>query len=250
MNVTEIEAKSILNKSKIFDYCLNPYTGCQINCRYCYAGLFMGRYSGHREPWGQFVDVKSNAPEVLRRQINSAKRGRVWISSVCDPYQPLEEEYGLTRSCLEILLERQFPINIQTKSDLVLRDLEILKEFKDIEVGFTITTDKEEVAQLFEPGASSVKDRLKALETLHKSGIKTFVFIGPVLPGDPEKLIERLEGKVDRVLIDRMNYLSSIKRFYSKFGLEKYTSESFFQKYRDRMISELDKRTMEFEALF
>jgi len=250
LNVTEIEAKSILNKSKIFDYCLNPYTGCQINCRYCYARLFMGRYSGHREPWGQFVDVKINAPEVLRRQIKRAKRGTIWISSVCDPYQPLEKRYGITRSCLEVLLERQFPVNIQTKSDLVLCDMELLKEFDDIEVGFTITTDREEVARLFEPGASSVKDRLKALETLHKSGIKTFVFVGPVLPGDPENLIERLEGKVDRVLIDRMNYLSSIKRFYFKSGLEEYTSESFFQQYRDRMISEMDKRTIEFETLF
>lgn len=95
-----------------------------------------------------------------------------------------------------------------------------------------------------------MKDRLKALETLHKSGIKTFVFIGPVLPGNPEKLIERLEEKVDKVFIDKMNYLHSIMRFYVRAGLEKYASESFFQKYRDRMISELDKRTMEFEALF
>ena len=96
MIVREIQAKSILNKSKVFDYCLNPYTGCQINCAYCYARLFMRRYSGHVEPWGQFVDVKINAPELLRKQLEKAKRGIVWISSVCDPYLPLEAKYELT----------------------------------------------------------------------------------------------------------------------------------------------------------
>jgi DNA repair photolyase len=85
----------------------------------------MKRYSGHKEPWGAFVDVKINAPEVLRRQLERAKRGTVWISSVCDPYQPLEAKYELTRRCLKELLAKQFPVNIQTKSKLVLRDLDL-----------------------------------------------------------------------------------------------------------------------------
>jgi DNA repair photolyase len=152
LHVKEIQAKSVLNKSKIFDYCLNPYTGCQINCRYCYARLFMKRYSGHKEAWGDFVDVKINAPEVLQKQLGKAKRGTVWISSVCDPYQPLEATYELTRRCLKELVKKQFPVNIQTKSELVLRDLDLFKEFEEIEVGFTITTDDEKVAKLFEHG--------------------------------------------------------------------------------------------------
>jgi DNA repair photolyase len=86
MVIKQIEAKSILNKSQIFDYCINPYTGCQINCRYCYARLFMKRYSGHKEPWGAFVDVKINTPEVLRKQLVRAKRGTVWISSSGPPF--------------------------------------------------------------------------------------------------------------------------------------------------------------------
>ena len=147
--VKETQAKSILNKSQIFDYCVNPYTGCQVNCRYCYARLFMKRYSGHKEPWGEFVDVKINAPEVLRKQLQRAKRGTVWISSVCDPYQPLEAKYELTRRCLKELLEKQFPVNIQTKSKLVLRDMDLLTEFKEIEVGFTITTSDEKIAETF-----------------------------------------------------------------------------------------------------
>jgi DNA repair photolyase len=248
--VKETQAKSILNKSQIFDYCVNPYTGCQVNCRYCYARLFMKRYSGHKEPWGEFVDVKINAPEVLRKQLQRAKRGTVWISSVCDPYQPLEAKYELTRRCLKELLEKQFPVNIQTKSKLVLRDLDLLKDFKEIEVGFTITTNDEKIAGYFEPGAASVADRIKALERIHSSGIKTFAFIGPLLPGDPEKLVAALDGSVDRVFIDRMNYLSHIKSFYRQLSLEWATEDKFFQEYKARLTSELKKRGMKFEVVF
>jgi len=205
--VKEIKAKSILNKSKIFDYCLNPYTGCQINCRYCYARLFMRRYSGHKEAWGDFVDAKINASEVLKKQLDKAKKGTVWISSVCDPYQPLEAKYELTRRCLKELLKKQFPVNIQTKSKLVLRDLDLFQEFEEMDVGFTITTDDERMTKLFEPNATPVKERLTALEKIHSFGIKTFAFVGPLLPGNPEKLIEKLEEKVDNIYIDKMNYI-------------------------------------------
>ena len=132
--IKEVTAKSILNKSKIFDYCLNPYTGCQHNCKYCYARLFMKRYSGHAEPWGQFVDAKVNAPELLKKQLVRAKRGDVWISSVTDPYQPLEAKFELTRQCLMELVKKQFPVSIQTKSDLVLRELDLIQELEEIQV--------------------------------------------------------------------------------------------------------------------
>jgi len=250
LHVKEIQAKSVLNKSKIFDYCMNPYTGCQINCKYCYARLFMKRYSGHKEAWGDFVDVKINAPEVLQKQLGKAKTGTVWISSVCDPYQPLEATYELTRRCLKELVKKQFPVNIQTKSALVLRDLDLFKEFEEIEVGFTITTDDEKVAKLFEPKASSVKDRLAALAKIHSFGIKTFVFIGPLLPGNPERLIENLAEKADTIFIDKMNYLNSIKGFYHKFGLNRGTTDKFFKESKDRLVSELLKRKMKFQALF
>jgi DNA repair photolyase len=248
--VKETQAKSILNKSQIFDFCVNPYTGCQVNCRYCYARLFMRRYSGHKEPWGQFVDVKINAPEVLRKQLERAKKGAVWISSVCDPYQPLEARYQLTRRCLKELLQKQFPVNIQTKSKLVLRDLDLLKGFEVIEVGFTITTNDEKTAGLFEPGAASIAERLKALEKLHSSAITTFAFIGPLLPGNPEKLVAELDGLADRVFIDRMNYLGQIKAFYRQQRLEWAAEDEFFQEHKARLISELRRRKMKFEAVF
>jgi len=248
--VKEIKAKSVLNKSKIFDYCLNPYTGCQINCRYCYARLFMRRYSGHKEAWGDFVDAKINASEVLKKQLDKAKKGTVWISSVCDPYQPLEAKYELTRRCLKELVKKQFPVNIQTKSKLVLRDLDLFQEFEEIDVGFTITTDDERMTKLFELNATPVKERLTALEKIHSLGIKTFAFVGPLLPGNPEKLIEKLEGKVDNIYIDKMNYIYSIKGFYHKLGLQRETTDKFFHEYKERLISELKKRKMKFEALF
>jgi DNA repair photolyase len=248
--INEITAKSILNKSKIFDYCLNPYTGCQIGCLYCYARLFMGRYSGHKEPWSTFVDVKVNAPELLAKQLARTRRGRVWIASVCDPYQPVERKYRLTRRCLEALVQRPFPVIIQTKSDLVLRDLDLLERLPDVEVGMTITTDDERLAKIFEPGASSVSNRVKALGRIHAAGIKTYAFIGPILPGDPQKLGSMLDGKVDRVLMDRMNYVSSIKGIYKNLGLEWAISDEFFDEYKHRLTFELRRRAIAIELHF
>ncbi len=248
--VKEIQAKSILNKSKIFDYCVNPYTGCQIGCPYCYARLFMRKYSGHEEAWGEFVDIKVNAVEVLRRQLVKAKRGKVWVSSVCDPYQPLEKKYRLTRRCLAELLERQFPLNLQTKSALVVRDLDLLKQFDEAEVGLTITTNDEAVARLFEPKASTVEDRIGALEKIHSQGVKTFVFIGPILPGNPQSLVKELAGKVDRVYIDRMNYMSSIRGFYHKHGLQNAATDGFFQRYKNELVAALRKHQIPYEAFF
>jgi DNA repair photolyase len=250
VKINEILAKSILNKSKIFDYCLNPYTGCQIGCLYCYARLFMGRYSRHKEPWSTFVDVKINAPELLAKQLKRAPRGRVWIASVCDPYQTVERKYRLTRRCLEALVENPLSVVIQTKSDLVLRDLDLLESLPDVEVGMTITTDDQRLAKIFEPGASPVSNRIRALERIRAAGIRTYAFIGPILPGDPEKLASMLDGKVDRVLMDRMNYVSSIKGTYRRLGLEWATRDEFFEEHKHRLAFALKQRGVAFEVLF
>ena len=248
--VREIQAKSILNKSKIYDYCVNPYTGCQVNCRYCYASLFMRRYSGHSEPWGQFVDVKINAPEILEKQLPRAKKGTVWVSSVCDPYQPIEEKYALTRRCLEILAAARFPVNVQTKSALVLRDLDVLEKIEEIEVGMTITTADEGLAATFEPGASTVGQRIKALGTIHARGIPTFAFIGPLLPGGAEELVRALEGSVDRLLVDRMNYLETIIGQYRQLGLAEAATDSFFREQAERVARQAARVGLPCEILF
>jgi DNA repair photolyase len=232
--VQEVRAKSILSRSKIYRYVVNPYTGCQHGCSYCYA-RFMKRVTGHREPWGDFVDVKVNAPELLRNEIRRKSRGRVWISGVCDPYQPLEEKYRLTRQCLAILVGNNWPVIIQTRSPLVLRDLDIIREAGDIEVGLSITTADDDIRKLFEPHAPPIPDRIQALDELHRAGVRTYAMIAPVLPG-AEGLAGLLTGKVDYVLIDRMNYHYA-DWIYRKHGLEEYLSDDYYTKVRQTLES-------------
>ena len=238
MIVKEIEAKAILSKSQIYDYALNAYVGCQHSCVYCYA-KFMKRFTGHREPWGAFVDVKINAPELLAREVKKKKKGRVWISGVCDAYQPLEKKYKLTGRCLEILVEQRWPITIQTKSPLVLRDIEILKRSTDVEVGFTITTADEKVRKIFEPGASPIAKRVEALGILHKEGIRTFVMIAPLLP-HADGLVDMLKGRVDHVLIDRYNYHYA-DWAYKKYGMTGALEEDFFLEKGEELRAAFEK---------
>jgi len=113
---------------------------------------------------GEFVDVKINAPEMLEKEIKRKEKGNVWISGICDPYQPIEKKYQITRKCLEILQKYQWPVTIQTKSPLVLRDLDLFKKFKEIEVGFTITTGKDCIRKIFEPKGPSIQERIRALK--------------------------------------------------------------------------------------
>jgi len=223
--VREIKARSILSKSQIYDYTINPYVGCLHACTYCYA-RFMKRFTGHREPWGEFIDVKVNAVELLKRAIVKAKPGTVWVSGVCDPYQPVEREYRLTRGCLEVLVEHDWPVTVQTRSPLVVRDIDVLAGKNGVEVGMSITTADESFRKIFEPGAPSIRERIKALETLHAAGIKTFAMIAPVLPGAGQ-LPTLLAGKADYVMIDRLNYHYA-DWVYKKHHLETMMSESFF----------------------
>lgn len=229
MKVREIFSKSILTKTAIpgFDYCINPYVGCGHGCRYCYAS-FMKRFTGHQEPWGEFVDVKVNAPNLLRKQLKRARDGIVALSTVTDPYQPLEKSYKLTRRCLEILLENDFSVNILTRSPLCLRDIDLFKKFRKIEVGFSITTDDEDMRKIFEPHSPSIGSRVNALRTLHEEKVGTYAFVGPVLPLDPEKLVAMLDGLIDEVLIDRMNYPNKVKGIYRRAKLDRYLEEDYF----------------------
>jgi DNA repair photolyase len=234
MKIREIKAKSILSKSRVYDYALNPFVGCGHGCVYCYA-KFMKRFTGHRESWGDFVDVKINAPELLTREVKKKKMGRVWISGVCDPYQPREKKDMVMKECLSILVENGLPLTVQTKSPLVLRDMEILKEAADAEVGFTITTADEKVRRIFEPGAPPAKKRIDALADLHSAGISTFAMIAPLLPG-AEGLISQLKGKVEYVIVDRLNYHYA-DLLYRKSRMEWAMGESFFSQMGKELMS-------------
>jgi DNA repair photolyase len=238
MIIKEVHAKSILSDSKIYPYVINPYTGCQHNCSYCYA-RFMKRFTGHQEPWGQFVDVKVNAPELLRHDITKKRMDRVWISGVTDPYQPLEARYKLTRQCLEILVENGWPFAIQTRSPLVLRDIDILQEGKNIEVGLSITTADDAIRKLFEPDAPAIEARIKALDELHKAGINTYAMIAPILPG-AEDLLELLAGKIDYVILDRMNY-NHADWVYRKYHLEAQKTDEYFDQMMQLLTSEASR---------
>jgi len=234
MIVREIKARTILSVSKVYDYALNPYTGCEHACSYCYA-RFMRRFTGHKEPWGEFVDAKTNAPGLLLVEKDRKKRGTVWVSGVCDPYQPLEAHYKLTRRCLEVLAHSKWPVRVQTRSPLVLRDMDILREAQDLEVGLTVTTADDAIRRLFEPGAPAIEDRLKALDELHRAGVRTYAMIAPMLPG-AENLGELLVGKVDYVLVDRMNYAYG-HWVYRKYGLEDKLTDGFFKRTAQELVS-------------
>ncbi len=247
MIIKEIDARTILSKSKVSDYAVNPYVGCEHGCSYCYA-RFMKRVTGHREVWGEFVDIKTNAPILLEHEIKRKRIGKVWMSGVCDPYQPIERKYKLTRSCLEILLKYDWPVTIQTKSPLVLRDVDILKSLGEIEVIFSITTSDDAIRRIFEPKAPPINERIEALDRLHNDSIETCAMIAPILP-KAEDLISQLSGKVDYVLIDRMNYHYA-DRIYRKYGLEYAKDEKFFNQMRNSLINALKKEGVNYQVLF
>lgn len=234
----EIKVKSILSKSGIpgFDFCINPYAGCYHGCKYCYA-TFMKRFTGHTEEWGSFVDVKINAPEVLQKELRRKEKGRVIISSVTDAYQPAEGKYKITRQCLEVLSEHQYEVDILTKSPLVLRDIDILKRFRDINVGFTITTDDDKIRKIFEPNAPPINARINALKRLHDNGIKTYVFIGPLLPMNPDALLDKIAPFADSFLIDRMNYISKTTNIYRQMNLTRWLDRGFTEDIIQRLKS-------------
>jgi DNA repair photolyase len=251
VRVREILSKAILTKTGIegYDYCINPYVGCQHGCLYCYA-TFMKRFTGHTEPWGEFVDVKINAPQVLARQVKRPKEGSVLIGTVTDPYQPLEKKYQITRGCLEALLESPLSLNMLTRSPLAVRDIDLFKKLHEIEIGLSITTDLEETKKLFEPDSPSIISRVEALRKIHEAGISTYVFIGPMLPLNPKKVVDMITGAADSVLIDRLNYSNRVLSIYRRSGLEDFLRPDYFSSTGLALKEQFEKRGIPVSLLF
>ncbi len=208
-----MQCKSILVKSGICDYALNCYVGCQNACVYCYA-RFASRFQHGQQAWGSFVDVKVNAPGVLRKQLGRPRTypGTVFVSSVCDGWQRLEEKYRLTRACLGPLLDAGFELHILTKRTLVERDFDMLAGRERVELGLTVTCADETLRRLIEPDASPTADRIETLRRAARAGIATYAFVGPLLPGitDTADNIELLLAGVATtdaryVYVDRVN---------------------------------------------
>jgi DNA repair photolyase len=215
MQIKEIKCKSALSKSSLpgLDYSLNPYRGCQHNCAYCYVPNVL---KIKREEWSTFVEVKKNIVKILSNELRNKKTGIVGISTVTDPYQPIEKKYKLTRYCLEQLLRYDFPINIQTKSNIVLRDIDIISKFSNIEVMFSIGTLNDFERNLLEPNASSIFDRLNAIKQISENGIKTSIFLGPIYPtfklADINELFNLLKKyKISEIMIDKFNLKPGIR---------------------------------------
>jgi len=208
--VRQVRCKSVLNRSSLGQYSMNCYTGCEHGCVYCYA-RFMQRFHPHPEPWGQFVDVKVNAAEVLERRLRRAVPGSVFTSSACDAWQPLEAEWELTRRCCKLLTEHGFRVHALTKSALVLRDLDVLRPGLS-RIGTTVTTPDERLAALWEPRAATVQERWGTLRAAKEAGFETAVMFGPLLPflSDMQESLNALfaraaELDVDLVWVDAMN---------------------------------------------
>ena len=220
---SSINCKTALSPSKLpgLRYSLNPYLGCEHGCLYCYSkAIFRDRDMALN--WGKFVKAKQNIAEVLTQEVKRKPRGVVGVSTVTDPYQPIESKTLLTRKCLEILAKHDFQTSIQTKSILVLRDIDILKP-KKFDVGVTITTMDRDIARKLEPRSSPPDARAHVPEELAPRGFETWVFLGPIIPeiNDSEEgiaqVVEVARKTKSKLLYDRLNLKQWVLEFLTPF---------------------------------
>ncbi len=232
LKIQEIEAKSMIVASKLpdADYVVNPYTGCEFGCLYCYAS-FMGRFVNESfDNWGNYLYVKKNAVEIfemdLKRWGPEKRNASLFLSSVTDAYQGAEKKYRLTRGILEILAREGYPgvISILTKSPLILRDIDLLKRLPNPDIGMTVTTTDDLLSRFLEIRAPLASRRFDTLKKLHEAGIRTYAFVGPLLPHFRyrpdllDDLFARLaETKVQSVYIEHINLKTYIReRLWTK----------------------------------
>ncbi|MCT4552362.1 MAG: radical SAM protein [Alphaproteobacteria bacterium] len=225
MKIKEIEAKNILTKSNLgdMDYAINPYVGCAFACEYCYA-IFMSKFSGERmEDWGNYVHVKKNAPDLLRQKLFKMKdkHSSIFISSVTDAWQYVERKYEITRELLKILARDEYPgeITCHTKSPLIERDLDIIKTLPNVVVGITITSSEDSVSGFLEARAPKVSERLKTLKKFNENGIRTYAFIGPLLPhfysrrDELDEVFKAIKNSgTNNIYVERLNFSNYISR--------------------------------------
>ena len=208
--IQKIEVKSVLSKSNlpVCEYSVNPYVGCPHACQYCYAS-FMKRFTNHPEPWGDFLDVKY-WPEIKTPEKYADKE--LFIGSVTDPYNPQEEIYGRTRALLTQLQGSGAKISIATKSDLILRDLKLIKSFPNARVSWSINTLDETFREDMDK-AVSIQRRLAAMEAFHKAGVRTTCFISPIFPGitDVKAIIQRAKEKCNLIWLENLNLRGGYK---------------------------------------
>jgi len=242
MEIRQVECKTALSKSSLpgLYYSLNPYRGCQHNCAYCYVPNVLRI---DRNKWGCFVDAKMNIPSVLAKELRNKKPGTIGISTVTDPYQPIESKFKLTRYCLKQLVKSNFPVCIQTKSKLVERDIDLISKLSKVELMFSIGTLNEDERKILEPNASSINDRLNAMKKFSDQGIKTAVFFGPVYPTikveDLKEIIDTFtKYGAKEIMVDKFNLKPGIFENIKKFNFpnfERIKNESYFKEIFNEM---------------
>ncbi len=203
-----MRCSNCISKSSLGDFTVNPYVGCEHQCAYCYVPLLT-----HNGDWEKQVKVKVNLQPTLARELlgHKAKTGSVFfLSSLTDPYQPIEGKYNLTRAAISSLLSSGMKVVIQTKSPLVIRDIDILSAHRErVQVGFTVLGLDGAYRESLEPSAPSVSSRINAMSKLSDAGLHTFAFIGPVFPGwtdaDIDELLPQIrDAGVKEISVDRM----------------------------------------------
>lgn len=250
ISIHDIETRSVLTKSNlpVADYSVNPYVGCAHGCRYCYAS-FMKRFTNHPEPWGSFVDVK-HWPAI--RHPERYRDKELFIGSVTDPYQPCEEMYRRTRALLEEMQGSGCRISIATKSDLVLRDLDLLRTFPGARVSFSINTLSESFRKEMDD-AVSIKRRLEAMRILHSEGIRTTCFISPIFPGitDAEAIILESKDCCNLIWLENLNLRGGYRKTILDYIASKHPDlvplyEDIYAHGDRRYWYELDMRMQDF----
>jgi DNA repair photolyase len=258
MNIKEITSKTALSPSKLpgLDYALNPYSGCSHQCKYCYVPTVLHL---QRETWGETIFVKRNLPLVLAKELPMKKPGVIGISTVTDPYQPIEKKYRITQYCLEQLKKYDFPIQIQTKSDLILRDIDLIQQCFQPEIMISIGTIYDIHRKILEPYASPISTRLQILNELQDHPqIKTSVFLGPLYPNlswdEIKTLLEIfIEKKVSRIMIDNLNlkpglqsYLTPVlkkdKSLYQGFNKHVFSPSSWYEQQAKKIKEYVNKK--------
>lgn len=215
MEIIEVEAKSILTPQHTgsladhYDYSLNPYAGCAFACSYCYVPKFPNRNDRQPKEWGGWLEVKTNAPQLIRKDRAKIFGSSIFFSSATDPYQYAELKYRLTRKCLsELVHYHPAKLTLHTRSHLILQDIELLKRFdkKVLSVGVSFTTNDDTVRKEFEPKAPSIERRIQLIKALHQAGISVTASIAPLLPCQPEQLVKMLKPYVNKLWVGSINY--------------------------------------------
>lgn len=210
MKINFVESKNIITKSNIpsVDFVINPYIGCQHGCIYCYAE-FMKRFTNHKgDIWGRFLDVKKFDLDKIKPEKYDNKT--ILLSSVTDPYCPLENKFQNTRRILEKLIKTKARIQILTKSKLMQRDIDLFQQFDNIQVGISLNTLDENFTKIIEPKASRPQDRISALQKIAEHKISTFIFISPIFPKitDWMEIIEKTQKITNEFWFENINFRS------------------------------------------